>query len=340
MSDNTCIDPRELRNALGHFATGVTIVTTAGKDGVPVGLTVNSFSSVSLEPPLVLWSLAKTANSLSAFRENRYFTIHILGEHQVNLSNRFASAGSDKFANLEYETGPGNVPLLDGCAARFQCRLSSEYEGGDHMIFVGEVLEFEESGEAPLVFHRGRYATAKTRLSSLSDSDHISQSGFDEDFLLYLIPRVHFQLYRPVLHAMARAGISEPANFLFSVLIVSGRLSRDDVNQVLAHTGHEIEQAVVDQVIEQELVTADSDEVNGKTPLTLTAAGRNRALRILSACKAVEEDAFSGLEESEVRAFKNVLRHIMKRTDPGVPDFGIPGPATPPPALDSSWTWW
>src|SRR5215213_7611295 len=134
------IDARAFRNALGAFTTGVTIVTTRDSCGRDVGLTVNSFNSVSLEPPLVLWSLARSSASLAAFVEADYFAVHILGARQEALSNLFAQRGADKFAGIAMRRGHGGVPLLDGCAARFECRTAYRHEGGDHEIFVGEVL--------------------------------------------------------------------------------------------------------------------------------------------------------------------------------------------------------
>lgn len=153
-------DTRQFRQALGAFATGVTIVTTRDRDGNDVGLTVNSFNSVSLEPPLVLWSLARSsAQLLTAFTEAEYFTVHILAADQEALSNLFASRGVDKFAGLDVQRGVGDVPLLAGCTARFQCRTAHRYAGGDHEIFLGEVVAFENTECAPLLFHAGRYAS-------------------------------------------------------------------------------------------------------------------------------------------------------------------------------------
>jgi 3-hydroxy-9,10-secoandrosta-1,3,5(10)-triene-9,17-dione monooxygenase reductase component len=152
------IDPRAFRDALGSFVTGVTIVTTCGPDGADIGLTANSFNSVSLEPPMVLWSLALSSSSLAAFRTAPWWAVHILASEQQDLSARFAQRGIDKFAGLEVSRGPGGIPLLDGCAARFICRAAYEHEGGDHAIFVGQVLEFDQQGRPPLVYHQGRYA--------------------------------------------------------------------------------------------------------------------------------------------------------------------------------------
>src|SRR5262245_16891948 len=147
-------DPRAFRSALSSFTTGVTIVTTREAAGRDIGLTVNSFNSVSLDPPMVLWSLARTSNSLGAFRASRRFAVHVLSAEQEPLSGRFARRGADRFEGLELERGEGGIPLLTGCAARFQCRTAFEYEGGDHVIFVAEVVEFDHDDRPPLVFHR------------------------------------------------------------------------------------------------------------------------------------------------------------------------------------------
>ena len=150
----------EFRQALSMFATGVTIVTARDADGAVVGLTANSFNSVSLDPPLVLWSLSQRAGSLPAFRRGSHYAIHILAADQVPLAQRFATKDIDRFAGLPWEEGAGGVPLLAGAAARFECFNRSRYEEGDHVIFVGEVERCEHrEGAKPLLFHGGRYYT-------------------------------------------------------------------------------------------------------------------------------------------------------------------------------------
>jgi flavin reductase (DIM6/NTAB) family NADH-FMN oxidoreductase RutF len=153
-------DPQEFRAALGLFATGVTIVTARTADGVPVGLTANSFNSVSLNPPLVLWSLRSAALSMPAFARGSHYAIHILAAEQLELARRFATPGIDRFAGLAFEQGSGGVPLIPGCAALFECANRSQYEEGDHVIFVGEVeRSHHRAGAQPLIFHGGRYYT-------------------------------------------------------------------------------------------------------------------------------------------------------------------------------------
>lgn len=150
-------DPRDLRDALGEFATGVTVLTTRGPDGEPVGVTINSFASVSLEPPLVLWSLGLQSPSLAAFEACSHYAVNVLAADQAELSQRFALARDDRFAGLELKVGSGGTPLIQGCCAWFECRNERHYPGGDHLIFVGHVERFRRGQRPPLVFHGGLY---------------------------------------------------------------------------------------------------------------------------------------------------------------------------------------
>ena len=150
----------EFRAALGMFATGVTIVTARTAEGTFVGLTANSFNSVSLGPPLVLWSLSKAAASMPVFSAGSHYAINILGADQQALALRFASKGVDRFADLEFEQGTGGAPLLAGAAATFECFNRSRYEEGDHVIFVGEVERCSHrAGASPLLYHGGKFYT-------------------------------------------------------------------------------------------------------------------------------------------------------------------------------------
>ena len=150
----------EFRSALGMFATGVTVVTARNASGAPVGLTANSFNSVSLSPPLVLWSLARSAGSMPAFERGSHYAINILAADQRELAERFASKSIDRFADLDFRDGAGGAPVIDGAAAVFECFNRSRYEEGDHVIFVGEVERCTWRAAAqPLIFHGGRYFT-------------------------------------------------------------------------------------------------------------------------------------------------------------------------------------
>ncbi|MDB5829150.1 MAG: flavin reductase [Variovorax sp.] len=150
----------EFRNALGMFATGVTIVTARAADGTLVGLTANSFNSVSLDPPLVLWSLALSASSMPAISTGSHYTINILAASQKALAERFATKNVDRWADVAFTEGLGGAPVLVGSAASFECFNRSRYDEGDHVIFVGEVERCTHSeGESPLLYHGGRFYT-------------------------------------------------------------------------------------------------------------------------------------------------------------------------------------
>lgn len=151
------LDPGHFRRALGSFVTGVTIVTARDASGAPVGLTVNSFNSVSLDPPLVLWSLSLRSGSLPAFRDAPYWAVHVLAAGQENLSSHFARPGRDKFDGIVCDDGPEGAPRIAGYAARFGCKSAFEYEGGDHAIFVGHVEHLDLNEADPLIYHGGDY---------------------------------------------------------------------------------------------------------------------------------------------------------------------------------------
>ena len=151
-------DSRALRNALGRYATGVTIVTAIDPDGHPIGLTVNSFAAVSLDPALVLWCLDNKSHNLAAFRKATHHAINVLAADQQDLSNRFATWPADRFVGLPWQAGAGGAPIFPGCCATFEMAKVTEHAAGDHTIFVGSVERFSETPDlAPLLFHAGRY---------------------------------------------------------------------------------------------------------------------------------------------------------------------------------------
>lgn len=160
LSQIDATNPREIRNLLGQFATGVTVITTRGQDGRKVGMTANSFSSLSLDPPLILWSLAKTAPSLPDFCAADYFAIHMLAQEHHQLSGHFARGATDKFAGIAHQLCPAGVPLLDDALATLLCRNVQQYEGGDHLIFIGQIEHYQQRSGEPLLFHAGQYRVA------------------------------------------------------------------------------------------------------------------------------------------------------------------------------------
>jgi len=168
--DGRGFDPRRFRSALGCFPTGVAVITTQGPDGEPVGLTCNSFSSVSLDPPLVAWSLRLASKSIDVFREARGFTINVLGEDQAALSGRFASStNATRFDGVSHAKGCLGSPVIEGCVANFQCSTFARHLAGDHLILIGRVEAFGHLVQEPsLVFYRGGYMALAQSLRELA----------------------------------------------------------------------------------------------------------------------------------------------------------------------------
>lgn len=152
------MEPNDFRNALGSFATGITVITAVGPRGELIGITASSFNSVSLDPPLVLFSLNRRAYSLRAFLSSQTFAVNILREEQEDISNKFAKALEDKWSDMDYETWETGCPIITGSLASFECKIRHTYHGGDHVIFVGEVLRLaHDPNGRPLVFYGGKY---------------------------------------------------------------------------------------------------------------------------------------------------------------------------------------
>jgi 3-hydroxy-9,10-secoandrosta-1,3,5(10)-triene-9,17-dione monooxygenase reductase component len=156
-SDDPQIDLDEFRRALSCFATGVAVVTTLDSNGDRAGMTISSFNSVSLDPPLVLWSIANDSYSYDAFIDAEYFAVNVLTMGQQALSDRFATRNVDKFEGLEFRKGLHGLPILPEYAACFECRREHRYSGGDHEIIVGRVLRLDDRETDPLIFYRGRF---------------------------------------------------------------------------------------------------------------------------------------------------------------------------------------
>ena len=151
------IEPQELRRVMGHFATGVTVITTKDKEGTPQGLTANAFMSLSLNPPLVLISVDKGATCYACFESPNGFTVNFLGEDQEEISKRFATKGIDKFSGLQWHPGGNGAAIIDGVLGYVECKITQCHDGGDHTIVVGEILNASATGDRPLLFFKGKY---------------------------------------------------------------------------------------------------------------------------------------------------------------------------------------
>ncbi len=318
---------RQFREALGAFATGVTIVTTRSRAGEDIGLTANSFNSVSLDPPMVLWSLSRGSLSLPAFLESGHFAVHVLAATQEDLSVTFATRGAEKFAGLTVARGLGQIPLLSGCSAVFQCRSAFNYEGGDHVIFVGEVCEFEHFNRAPLVFHSGRYALAVEKPSGSRQpgrDDAEPDSSFSQDFLIYLLERAHFQLFLGLRRDLERHGLREDQWFVLSILGISDNRTIAELDRLLWYTGRRVTAELLTRLEAGGLARLHGTFVP-EARVTLTDVGKRVVLELVAVAKAAESDAERSLGYGETQLLKEALRGIIRETDPGPP----PGDSEP-----------
>ena len=313
-------DQKELRNALGQFATGVTVVTTSDEEKMPVGVTASSFNSVSLDPPLVLWSLSKTAKSMPAFENSGGFNVHILAAHQTDISNRFASSQDDKFDGIDFSTCDMGFPLLNEYAALFRCKTHYQYEGGDHIIFVGEVVEYQTNPLPVLIFHGGKYADARPKLNK-EDADEVVDlhSGkFTENYLLYLISRAHFQTSLPVRQAYIEQGLSDQEFFCLSLLSMNGGLSPEDISDRLAHTGHAPDNEIFERLARKELINHESYDTGN---ISLTETGQGVFIELLAQSKALEEQLTKHFSEDEIDTVVRFMKKIVDITGSEIPEL-------------------
>ncbi|MCS3804469.1 flavin reductase (DIM6/NTAB) family NADH-FMN oxidoreductase RutF [Chromobacterium alkanivorans] len=297
-------DARALRRALGNFATGVTVVTASSPDGERAGVTANSFNSVSLDPPLVLWSLDKRSASNAVFDQAGHFVVHVLAADQIELSNRFARAAADKFAGLTPETGRGGAPLLDGCAARFHCRLHQRLDGGDHWILLGLVEAFDDGGAAPLLYHQGMYAAALPRGRPEAAEP---LPGWLGDNLLYLLTQAlqAYQVsYRP---RQLAAGLGGGEARLLLVLEQQPGLDACALQREAALPPGELELAEA-ELLRKGLLTRDADGYR------LSAAGREQAATLWRVAQRQQQDMQAGLDAQDLAACKRALRALIRQT--------------------------
>ena len=302
---------RGFRAALGQFATGVTVVTTRAENGDRIGLTANSFNSASLDPPMVLWSLKNDSTNFDVFAAADHFAVNVLAADQVEVSQRFSRFVEDRFAGLECSDGVGGVPLIAGCAATFQCRNVHRYSGGDHAIFVGEVLEFEVNDRTPLVFHRGDYTVTLPRPANGPDPTEIA-GGYVDDFLLPLLARAYRLFGLPFYEHLTDRGIPRDEWRVLATLSDQS-CTRDELAWII-RMPEDILDSTLKALFAQEMV-AEADRRTDKGPrrLVCTPRGSRRVIKLLAVAKAREADVLADLPELEKQDFKRMLRSIIAR---------------------------
>jgi 3-hydroxy-9,10-secoandrosta-1,3,5(10)-triene-9,17-dione monooxygenase reductase component len=298
---------RDFRDALSSFATGVTIVTARDAAGQPIGMTASSFNSVSVDPPLVLWSVTKTAFSAQAFRDAKHFSIHVLKTTQTEMSGRFAKPGTDKFAGLEIGETAEGVPTLPEALARFDCRQWAVYEGGDHWILVGEVLDLALEKGQGLVFSGGSYARAETLQSKAVEESRLGSEHPLESLAFYQLSRAYHAMADRFHHQVLDAGLTLGEWRVLSSLSGPEALGLEE----LAVRTY-IQPYVLDDVLAglqaDGLVAVEGDQAQGTA--RGTDKGRARVAGLLALARENDEDAMDGLNGEQRAVFKANLRAI------------------------------
>jgi len=298
------IDTRELRQALGAFATGVTIVTARGPTGAPVGLTANSFNSVSLDPPLVLWSLALTSQHIENFRAAGWWAVHVLSAGQEALSARFASLVPDRFDGVEWAPGETGVPLIAGCTARFVCRTAFEYEGGDHAIFVGQVSELTRAAAAPLIYHGGRYARVMPETEKPAAIAPGDEGEFGRHFIGHLLGRAHHEAFADVRREYRARGLHAAEYTVLVGLGLGDGHTPQDLMERAARGGADLPQEPIDALVNRGLIRQEGGRLH------LTLEGRRVLMELIAVAQASQLRLESRLGPQEMGMLIHLLRRI------------------------------
>jgi 3-hydroxy-9,10-secoandrosta-1,3,5(10)-triene-9,17-dione monooxygenase reductase component len=292
LSDKT----RQFRTALGSFATGVTIITTRSPEGRDVGVTANSFNSVSLDPPMILWSLGKNSTSLDAFMAAEHFAVHVLATDQEALSGKFARTSDTKFEGVTVERGAGGIPLIPGCAARFQCRTAYRHEGGDHIILVGEVDEFDHDGHAPLAFHGGRYGV-------FVKNEAPAAVGGPAPLLADLLAGADSKLDARVSEEIAASGLAAGE---FQVLrrLAEGPSGIAALEALMGPTSETATEVLLEDLAARGLVERGDDTVS------ITDSGGAAVAALVERVSAAEATALQALTAHEIALLRRFLARV------------------------------
>lgn len=309
------IDRQDFRRALGRFPTGVTIVTTRAPDGSFVGLTANSFNSVSLDPPLVLWSLGKRQGSLPQFQQARVFAVNVLAADQLDLSQRFASPVEDRFRGVPTFRAETGAPLLEGCAAWFDCALHHSYDGGDHMIFVGRVLACRAEARPALVYADGQYGLSSRHPMAppprMPVEADLPPQAFVDDYLAYLLAKAS-ALVSAQFHAEVKAeGLSVPEWRALATLSDGVPRTIGALADIVLSPQPTLTK-LIDRMEQKGDVRRDaSSEDRRRTMVTITEQGRARIGTLLIAAKQHEANLAAEPGLAGLHALKPVLRGLI-----------------------------
>ncbi len=299
-------DSKAFRRALGNFATGVTIMTAQNSQGEKVGVTANSFNSVSLDPALILWSIDKRSSSYAVFAEATHFAVNILSADQIDLSNKFARSKDDKYANVEFDLGAGSAPVLKECSAVFECERYDILEGGDHWIILGRVVNFQDNGRSPLLYHQGAYSSVLPH-PSLNVRAGTAEDIFPGrlyDNMYYLLTqavRAYTNDYQPKQLA---SGFRTSEARMLLVLESKTATSKKDLQREVAMPIREIEQA-------SEILVRKGLLVDTGHSYELTEQGVQSAQMLYQIGESHQKDVFGRYSDDDKTLFKRMLKDLI-----------------------------
>jgi flavin reductase (DIM6/NTAB) family NADH-FMN oxidoreductase RutF/DNA-binding MarR family transcriptional regulator len=309
MTGDPSLDSRAFRRCLSQYATGVTVVT-ARHDGQLAGVTANSFSSVSLDPPLVLWCLSRRSRRFAAFMAADHFAINILAADQIHLSQRFSGPDSDKFAGVAWTEGEGGAPLIKGAVAQLECRRGTAHEGGDHVILLGEVLRYTLFEADALLFAQGRYGVAEDHPDLMGSN---AAGGTDGDEILPDTPflTLMFQAYHSISgsfeqHRVAE-GVTRPQARTLTGLSESPGLTQLELARTKYLSDRDAQDAIT-YLIDNSLVLRDAA---GR--LTLSRQGWTLLNAINERWARFEAQQLAGLPESEIAFARRFFKKLIDR---------------------------
>lgn len=300
-------DPRAFRRTLGNFATGVTIMTAA-VDGRKVGVTANSFNSVSLDPALILWSIDKRSTSYEVFNDASHFAVNILAADQIDLSNQFARPKDDKFAGIECEEGAGGAPLFSDCAARFQCAMHQQVDGGDHWILIGKVIAFDDFGRSPLLYHQGAYSSVLPHPRLVSRPEGSRKSAFQGRLshnLYYLMTQAVRSYQADYQPRQLSSGLRTSEARMLMVLENDCGLDMSGLQREVAMPMREIEQSL--DILKRKGLVEDRDA--GCFGLSAEGVEQTEALWTIAAEQ--QGRVFNDFSPEQIETFKHMLKQVI-----------------------------
>ncbi len=296
----------EYRQALGTFATGITVVTARSDTGELVGLTANSFTSVSLDPPLILWCLSNSSDSLAVFRNAGYFAVNILAADQQDLSRHFARKQKDKFVSINYRSGNAGAPLLDGCVTWLQCRVVNSYLAGDHHVFIGEVEQLETTGKEALLYHQGSYAMSLPLPDSTTGKGLTppEETGTKSNLYTLLVQAIH--TYQERFEARQNEVVDNKYEARLLILL----------NEPGHHDAGELSRKIQIPRTETEAILVDMQtrgllNIKGEGSVTLTGPGLDKAVILWELVRQHEKDALALLGGNQAQTFRKHLQRLI-----------------------------